>query len=982
MFRLLLIVLMLAVPTLSHAATITVNAGPIDKDTHWTSDNDYLLNGAVYVTAGHTLTIDPGTVIRAEDGQLESLSFLCISQGAKINAVGTINRPIIFTTKYDTDLASTDDVGPFETGFWGGVLLCGKASTNNANKVQTMEGMPTTWTFTNYGGDDDHDNSGIMKYVSIRHTGIVFAPNKEMQGLTLCGVGDNTVIDYVESYASKDDGVEIFGGTVNMKHFVVAFCEDDCFDTDEGCRAKFQFCFAIQSLGTGNDTLTEQDGGVAPEDAEPWARPQMYNCTFLGTGMNGPETETKIGMHLRDNTAGTWANNIIGDLSGQLLYIETPSSGQGSVDRVADGSLVLKNNIFFNIKAGTTLDAISMKKSGESAYTATMLSNNANAITDPMLANISRQPDGKLDPRPKTGSPAYQNMAVVPNDGFFETVAYKGAFDKDNWMIGWTALDKYGFLKHGGIETVVINAGPIDKDTHWTSDNDYLLNGAVYVTAGHTLTIDPGTVIRAEDGQLESLSFLCISQGAKINAAGTLDHPIIFTTKYDTNLNSTDDVGPFETGFWGGVLLCGKASTNNANKVQTMEGMPTTWTFTNYGGDDDHDNSGVLKYISIRHTGIVFAPNKEMQGLTLCGVGDNTVIDYVESYASKDDGVEIFGGTVNLKHFVVAFCEDDCFDTDEGCRSKFQFCFAIQSEGTGNDTLTEQDGGVAPEDAQPWARPQMYNCTLLGTGMNGPETETKIGMHLRDNTAGTWANNIIGDLSGQLLYIETPSSGQGSVDRVADGSLVMKNNVLFNIKAGSTFEAVSMVKSGEAAYTANMLAQNGNAIADPMLTFITRQPNGAMDPRPATSGSAYQNLAAIPNDGFFETVAYKGAFDKDNWMIGWTALDDYGFLSHAPGTVVAVEENTLPAAIRISQNFPNPFNPSTTINFSLTETSPVKLSVYNVTGQLVDTLIDNSSMVPGTYSVRWDGMGHSSGAYIYRIEAGSTVVTRRMLLVK
>lgn len=526
--------------------------------------------------------------------------------------------------------------------------------------------------------------------------------------------------------------------------------------------------------------------------------------------------------------------------------------------------------------------------------------------------------------------------------------------------------------------TIEVNAGPINADTHWTADNQYLIKGGVYVTAGHTLTIDPGTVIRAEDGQLEKLSFLCISQGAKINAVGTPSKPIIFTSKYDTDLNSTDDVSPFQTGLWGGLLICGKATTNNANKVQTMEGVPATWTFTNYGGDDDHDNSGTIKYVSIRHTGIVFAPNKELQGLTLCGVGDGTTIDYVESYASKDDGVELFGGTVNIKHLVVAFCEDDGIDTDEGNRSRFQFCFVIQSAGTGNDCLTETDGGVAPEDAEPWAIPQMYNCTFLGTGMNGPATETKIGMHLRDNTAGVWANNIIGDLSGQFLYIETPSSGQGSVDRVKDGTLVFKNNIIFNVKAGSTLPAICMVKGSETAYTSNMLAANANSIEDPKIGSISRQADRNLNPIPALDGPAYYNLAAYPADSFFEKVTYKGAFGSNNWMLGWTALDSYGFLKQ--GTAVAVKDE-VPAAFSLVNNYPNPFNPSTTISFTVAKKGDVKLSVYDVTGRKVATLV-NGVQTPGAYSINWNARGLGSGTFLCVLEHGGAKVSHKMTLLK
>lgn len=526
--------------------------------------------------------------------------------------------------------------------------------------------------------------------------------------------------------------------------------------------------------------------------------------------------------------------------------------------------------------------------------------------------------------------------------------------------------------------------GAIDTDAHWTSNHDYLLDGPVWVTKGHTLTIDAGTVIRAEDGQLESLSCLIISQGAKIDAVGTKSNPIIFTTKYDTDLTSTEDVGPYESGFWGGILLCGYATTNNAAKVKAMEGFPETWTQVQYGGDDDHDNSGTLKYVSIRHTGIVFAPNKEMQGLTCCAVGDGTVIDYLESYASGDDGAEWFGGTVNLKHGISAFCKDDTWDTDEGYRGKWQFMFTIQSNVAGNDALRESDGAINPEDSKPYSIPQEWNCTYLGTGMTGVDTENKYGLIIRDNGGGLLGNNIIGDLSGSLMYIETPdttkaeSKGQGSIDRVKDGSLLFKNNIFFNIKAGATFEQVVIRKSGEEDIVPAMLTANNNTIEDPILNGISRDPNQGLNPIPSINGPAYKNLADYPNDPFWDKVNYKGAFGSDNWMLGWSALDSYGFLK--PGTITAVKENT-PIEFNAIKSCPNPFNPTTTISYSLVSGGATKLSVYDITGQKIATLVEGQ-MSSGMHHVLWNAKNFSSGTYIAVLENGGKTFSSKMTLLK
>ena len=154
----------------------------ISTNTRWTCDQQYLLKGYVYVTAGTTLTIDPGVIIR---GDKDTKGALIIERGAKIMAMGTATNPIVFT--------SNQDAGSRDYGDWGGVIICGNAPTNWSAGQAQVEGGPRSF----YGGTDPNDNSGEMHYVRIEYGGIAFSPNNEVNSLTLCGVGAGTQIDHI-----------------------------------------------------------------------------------------------------------------------------------------------------------------------------------------------------------------------------------------------------------------------------------------------------------------------------------------------------------------------------------------------------------------------------------------------------------------------------------------------------------------------------------------------------------------------------------------------------------------------------------------------------------------------------------------------------------------------------------------------------------------------------------------------------------------
>lgn len=217
--------------------------------------------------------------------------------------------------------------------------------------------------------------------------------------------------------------------------------------------------------------------------------------------------------------------------------------------------------------------------------------------------------------------------------------------------------------------TTVTKYGYITSDETWTANNVYVLNGKVIVDAGVTLTIMPGTIIKGEQGTGTLASALVVAQGGMINACGTASQPIIFTSVLDniqpgqltgTNLDETDQ------GKWGGVILLGNAPISAAagDVLSQIEGIPASDPFGAFGGSNPTDNSGTLCYVSIRHGGALIGAGNEINGLTCGGVGSGTSISNIEIIANLDDGVEFFGGTVNISNLLIGFQGDDGVDID------------------------------------------------------------------------------------------------------------------------------------------------------------------------------------------------------------------------------------------------------------------------------------------------------------------------------
>lgn len=363
--------------------------------------------------------------------------------------------------------------------------------------------------------------------------------------------------------------------------------------------------------------------------------------------------------------------------------------------------------------------------------------------------------------------------------------------------------------------------GEITSDLTLEAGETYTLSGGVHVKSGATLNIPEGTKIVAVYDDV--VDYILVEQGAKINANGTAENPIVMTCDRE------------EPGSWGGLHLCGYAHTNAAGGVGSSEIGSAT-----YGGDDDADNSGTLRYVRMEYTGYAFDEEHESNGISFYGVGNGTTVEYVQAYKGSDDGFEFFGGSVNIKHAVVTSCSDDSFDWTEGWNGKGQFLVAYQeaesSVGYACDCLMECDNNGTDFAATPVAHPVLANVTLIG---NGGEEQ---GVRLRAGTQVELYNALISGKPAPLTVETTETE-----NALADG----------------TSKLVNVALSGELTSENNIYTNDMFAAGEGNLTDQTFEYSdlyiGTVD-----GGSTVE-------DPFFESAPYKGAVSADNnWTSGWT----------------------------------------------------------------------------------------------------------------
>jgi len=406
------------------------------------------------------------------------------------------------------------------------------------------------------------------------------------------------------------------------------------------------------------------------------------------------------------------------------------------------------------------------------------------------------------------------------------------------------------------VETVTDQGGGTGTVT-WTSDKEYLLSGFVFVNDGQTLTIEAGTVIRGRTGQGSLASALIVARGGRIIAEGTQLNPIIFTVEGDDLKGSV----PVEArGLWGGLIILGNATINTESGEHLIEGIPISEPRGVYGGNDDDDNSGILRYLSIRHGGTKLGEGNEINGLTLGGVGRLTTIEYVEVISNADDGVEFFGGAVDCKNLVVAFCGDDAFDIDQGYHGKGQFWLGINED---SDKCVEVNGGLEPVPGLPDSQPVLYNMTLIQDKNSSITTP----IHFLLYSGGFIRNSIfLNPMDGAAIrYTDLPGD---SWSLFQSGRLGFNNNILYpgsdNAKAYNFYSDL-----GE-----DLTAEN-QVLNDSTMAWLTSfEDPGLSDMngyKLLPDKTVFEDMAPYSSD-WFEQVTYKGAFGSNLWIEGWTLL--------------------------------------------------------------------------------------------------------------
>ena len=491
----------------------------------------------------------------------------------------------------------------------------------------------------------------------------------------------------------------------------------------------------------------------------------------------------------------------------------------------------------------------------------------------------------------------------------------------------------------------------IAVSTTWTANNCYNLQQQIYVLPGATLTIQAGTIVASTTGVGGSLA---VTRGAQIIVQGTKAAPVIMTSTSDTatwtNNNPKTGIWRLSANEWGNLTVMGDAfisedavpgnvPTCNANNEAIMEGLIEAFPGdpnVRYGGGNDDDDSGSISHLSIRYGGRVIGLNNELNGLSLGGIGRGTDIDHVEIMNNVDDGIEIWGGCVNLKYFAIMFVGDDSLDLDQGWRGKAQYGLIVQGasldapQGSGVGDNSIEIDGAENSDWQPVTTTTLYNMTIIGQRLAGDGATA-----WRDNARMQLRKSIIMDCgervvrfdnvdgdggqgyghNGTLSWLATWQTAwnaapahpndcpPGTYKAQQDGNLCEITDTVFyrNLASdaytnsnGATAVGVWPPSAANANVDAAAGLSQAQQLADvnmpikalqwgaPQLTGgLQILPLISFDPRAANDALVCTN--ATVQDDFFDAVDYRGAFSCDeNWMKLWTATDAYGFFSEVP----------------------------------------------------------------------------------------------------
>ncbi|WET01662.1 hypothetical protein [Flavobacterium sp. YJ01] len=364
----------------------------------------------------------------------------------------------------------------------------------------------------------------------------------------------------------------------------------------------------------------------------------------------------------------------------------------------------------------------------------------------------------------------------------------KGIIGTNNWMNNWTNFNP---AKTEYNEATNIIAGTIDKDTRLVKRNTYQLVGVVYVTNNAVLTIEPGTVIRGDD---KTCGTLVITSGAKILAEGLETDPIVFTSNKEKTIRKPGD--------WGGIIVLGKAPINSLGGVHTLP-FDLEANLNHYGGQDAEDNSGILKYVRIEYAGRKLSATKELNGLSLAGVGRKTLISNIQISFSNDDSFECYGGDLNMTNLISYRTTDDDFDFTQGAQINISNSIAVRhpfSSDISGSRCFEVDSyeKVATTDmTKKMTKINANNITLVNLEENN-QGLVRESIFVRENTFFNLSNSIVSGFAPFVLLEGAIGNGDVNLSKMS-----FKNTIVNNCNGGITSESASSNDSIQNYYNPN-----------------------------------------------------------------------------------------------------------------------------------------------------------------------------------
>lgn len=340
----------------------------------------------------------------------------------------------------------------------------------------------------------------------------------------------------------------------------------------------------------------------------------------------------------------------------------------------------------------------------------------------------------------------------------------KGITGTSNWMNNWTTF-KPASIEYNEASNII--AGTIDKDTKLYKRNTYQLVGVVYVTNNAVLTIEPGTIIRGDD---KTCGTLVITNGAKIMAEGLETDPIVFTSDKGTTERKPGD--------WGGIIILGKAPINKLGGISTLP-FDLDPMLNHYGGHDADDNSGILKYVRIEYSGRKLSALKELNGLSLAGVGRKTVLSNIQISYSNDDSFECYGGDLNMSNLVSYRTTDDDFDFTQGAQINISNSIAIRhpfSSDISGSRCFEADSYDKIENTdmtKKMTKINANNITLVNLEENN-QGLVRESVYIRENTFFNLTNSIVSGYTPFVLLEGNIGNGEVNLTKIS------LNNIIIN----------------------------------------------------------------------------------------------------------------------------------------------------------------------------------------------------------